>query len=192
MEKNRKWIFIAYAALILLIPVYIIGSSESILSNGKEYKFRMQGRDPFDFWRGDYLNITIDCNDIPTSKNDWKQGDKVYLKIDVDDEGYAYFSEALDKAPTKGDYIISKVGNVFNTGVFSVLFGRRSDRNGTVDVERPNNIVKYFINEEYAEKGEEALVDARGQSVAVVRVKNGNCRLQDVLIDGTPIMKYLE
>lgn len=192
MEKTKKIIFLVYAALIVLIPIYIIGSSENTLSNGKAYKFRMEGRDPFDFWRGDFITINVQTDNIPTKNKDWKQGDKVYLKIDVDDEGYAYFSEALKEAPSKGDYLVSSVGSSFNSGLISIRFGSTEPRSGSVDVKMPNHMGKYFINEEYSKKGEDVLEDARHQGVVVVRVLNGNCRIEDVLVDGTPIMKYLE
>lgn len=123
MESKTKWIFIGYAVLVLLIPIYMVGSSANILSNGKLYKFRMEGYDPFDFFRGNYLRVNIDTRGIPTDKEDWLPGETVYLSIDVDQDGYAFFDEALEEPPSNGDYMVSRVNRLngfsrSDTGVF--------------------------------------------------------------------------
>lgn len=196
MENKRKWIFIGYAVLILMIPAYIIGSSENILSNGKLYKFQMRGKDPIDFFRGNFLTVRIDTRGIPTDKSDWKGGEEVYLTIDVDEDGFAYFDEALPEPPKKGDYMVSRVvrwWDVSNLTRGFDLFGGGSDiERQTVDVEMPNNLGKYFINEEFALDGEYVIGNMRRESYVGVRVKNGNVRLEDIYIDKKPLMKFLE
>ena len=195
MENRNKWIFIGYAVLVLLIPTWIIGSSENILSNGKLYKFRVQGRDPFDFFRGNYLTVRIDTRGIATDKKDWKAGQTVYLTIDKDEQGYAYFDEALENPPKKGDYMESRVVRWWDAteaiGGFG-LFGGRGRERTTVDVEMPNNLTKYFINEEYATDGEYVMQSMRRATTVHVRVLNGSARLQDLYVGPTPMMKYLE
>lgn len=192
METKKKWIFVAYAALVLMIPAYIIGSSEAILGSGKLYKFRMDGYDPFDFFRGNYLRLSINTEDIPTEKTDWEAGDKVYLKIEVDDEGYAFFSEALDEAPSSGDYMVSKVPNYYMGA--EELYERFGERGGrkTISVEMPDHLGKYFINEDYADEGEELIGRSRRSTTMYVRVLSGGARLEDVYIGEDPIMKILE
>jgi hypothetical protein len=195
MESKRKWIFIAYAVLVLLIPTYIIGSSENILNNGKLYKFRVRGKDPIDIFRGNFIRVRIDTQRIPTDKSDWKAGEKVYLTIDTDDEGYAYFKEALRNPPKKGDYMESRVVRWwgFEEIASQVLFGRTyTRRRTTVDTEMPNNLSKYFINEEFALDGEFAIDRMRGASAIHVRMLNGDVRLDDIYIGPTRLMKYLE
>ncbi len=188
MENKRKWIFIGYAVLVLLIPTWIIGSSETILSNGKAYKFRVQGRDPFDFFRGNYLTVRIDTRGIKTNKSDWISGETVYLKIATDENGYAYFEKALANPPQKGDYMVSRVVRWWDVN----LWGGSGRENTTVDVEMPNNLNKYFINEEYALDGEYVLQNFRRASSVHVRVLNGSVRMEDLYIGPTPIMEYLE
>lgn len=194
MENKKNWIFIGYAVILLLIPTYIIGSSETILSSGKLYKFRMQGKDPFDFFRGNYLTVRIDTDGISTDKSDWRSGEKVYLSIDVDEDGFAFFDEALPEPPKKGDYMESRVvrwWDTFNNRGFGG-FGGRSRERTTVDVEMPNNLNKYFVNEEFAKDGEYAIGRRRNPSILHVRVLNGGVRIEDIYIEGTALMKYLE
>ena len=193
MGNKKKWIFLVYAALVLLIPTFIIGSSENILSNGKMYKFRMQGRDPFDFFRGNYLTVRLDTRGIATKKSDWKAGEKVFLSIALDEDGFAYFQEALPTPPKKGDYMETRVVKWWSVNAgFGAFFGEGGRRRRVVDVEMPNNLGKYFINEEYALSGQNALRSMRGETTVGVRVKNGHVRLQDIYIEGKPIMRYLE
>lgn len=199
MENKRKWIFIGYAVLVLLIPTYMITSSADILGNGKLYKFRMEGYDPFDFFRGNYLDVRINTDNIPTDKEDWKPGERVYLTIDVGSDGYAFFDEALEEPPNSGDYMVSRVDRVnrlsrdISSFFLRGLLGRRRDgRARTVDVEMPNNLGKYFINEDYALDGEHALRQRRNSSSLYVKVKNGNVRIQEIYVGKKPIMEYLE
>jgi uncharacterized membrane-anchored protein len=191
MENKKNWIFIGYAVILLLIPTYIIGSSETILSSGKLYKFRMQGKDPFDFFRGNYLTVRIDTDGISTDKSDWRSGEKVYLSIDVDEDGFAFFDEALPEPPKKGDYMESRVVRWWDT-FNNRGFGGRSRERTTVDVEMPNNLNKYFVNEEFAKDGEYAIGRRRNPSILHVRVLNGGVRIEDIYIEGTALMKYLE
>jgi len=198
MENKKKWIFIGYAVLVLLIPAYMVVSSVNVLSNGKLYKFRMEGYDPFDFFRGNYLRVNIDTRGIPTDKDDWVPGETVYLSIDVDQDGYAFFDEAMEEPPSSGDYMVSRIDRIngFSRSVSRIvvgdMFGEGEFRQKTVDVELPNNLGKYFITEEFATDGEFALRRARGFATLHVRVKNGSTRLQDIYLGKTPIMEYLE
>lgn len=191
MNKLNKTIFLVYAALVVLIPVYIIASSEMILGSGKLYKFRMEGYDPFDLFRGNYLRLNINTENIPTEKTDWEAGEKVYLKIDVDQDGYAYFSEAMDTPPTSGDYMVSKIPSWFILPEVNARFGNGM-RSKTISVDMPDHLGKYFINEDYADKGERLLQDERRKTTLHVRVLNGGARLEDIYVGDAPIMKILE
>jgi uncharacterized membrane-anchored protein len=196
MDKIKKnAVFFVYAALIILIPAYIVGSSENILANGKLYKFRMEGRDPFDFLRGNYLTVRLDTRNIPTEKSDWKAGEEVYLRIAEDEEGFAYFDKALKEPPKKGDYMVSRVVRWWDSRSSSrgfSLFGRRSRKEPvTVSAEMPNNLNKYFVNEDHALDGEYLLNSNRNRSYVGVRVKNGNVRLQDIYIGEVKIQDIL-
>lgn len=198
--KNKNRIFLIYAIAILIVPIYVIVSSQNILSNGTFYKFRPQAYDPVDPLRGNYLRINYDLRSVPTN-DDFEERDEVYISIGVDTAGYAFFKEAFKSPPKKGDYLCSKVQYV--SGMEEVregIFGRRNnsispnDRGNyktTVSVDIPDNLCKYFINEDYGLAGEKAFRKERQSAYVGVRIKGGECRIQDIYIKDMPIMEYL-
>lgn len=198
----KKWIFIGFAALLVAIPLYMTLSSEDILANGKLYKFRLQGGDPFDPFRGKYLRLNYAINELPIDEK-VEVGEEIYASIKVDNEGFAYLAKAYAKPPQKGDYLKTKVlasswensrfGN--NRRRLSIRRGRIADRdNGKsyVMVAIPNNMRKYFINEDYAQQGEDVLRAERRNAYVGIRVLDGECRMEDIYIDKVPFMDYLK
>lgn len=193
--RNKKIIFLIFALAIILVPIYMIVSSENILNNGTFYKFRPQARDPFDPFRGKFLRINYDTNSIPT-KEKVKQGDEVYISIGVDEKGFAYFKEAYTKAPEKGDYLTAKVryandsrGRGWQTEVASV---ESEDQMNYISIKAPDHMCKYFINEDYALAAEDAYAKERENAYIGVRILNGSARVQDIYLKGKPIMDYLK
>lgn len=199
--KNKKIIFLIFALAIIVVPLYVIVSSQDILNNGTFYKFRPQAYDPLDPFRGKYLRVNYDTRQIPTEE-DFEDGDEVYVSIGVDEEGFAFFEEAFTKPPKKGDYLTSKV--LYVSGMEEIrsgVFGRRSnaivdDDRGNykrmVSIEIPDNMCKYFINEDYALPAEKAFIKERENAYIGVRIKDGQCRLEDIYIKDMPIMEYLK
>jgi len=201
MKNKKKLAFLGFAIVILLVPLYVIISSQDILSNGTYYKFKPEMYDPVDIFRGNYLRINYDVRSIPT-EDEFEEKDVVYVSIGVDEEGFAFFEEAFKEEPKKGDYLISKVRYV--SGMEEIrrgVFGRRSnaiapnDRGNykmTVSIDIPDNMCKYFINEDYALSGEKAFRKERENAYIGVRIKDGECRIDDIFIKDTPIMEYLK
>jgi uncharacterized membrane-anchored protein len=198
--KNRKIIFFAYALIVMLVPIYIIGVSQDILNNGKLYKFRPQAYDPIDPLRGHYLRINYDTRNLP-AEEEFEEGDEVYVSIDVDKDGYAFFSDVHKNPPKKGDYLMSTVRNTggmerFERGVLSRLdddirAGDVGNYKMTVTIDPPDNMRKYFINEDYGLRAERAFARNRQDSYIGVRIKKGHARLQDIYIKKKPIMEFL-
>ena len=56
----------------------------------------------------------------------------------------------------------------------------------------PNNMRKYFINEDYAQQGEDVLRAEMDNAYVGIRVLDGECRMEDIYIDKMPLMKYLK
>ena len=193
--KNKKIIFLFFALAIILVPVYMIVSSEDVLNNGTFYKFRPQARDPFDPFRGKYLRINYDTNSIPT-KEKLKRGDKVYVSIGVDEKGFAYFKEAFLKAPKKGDYLPANVRYADDfrgrgRRVEAALVDSEEPMN-YISIKPPNNMCKYFINEDYAQAAEDAYFKEWKNAYIGVRILDGSARVQDIYLKGKPIMDYLK
>lgn len=193
----KKWFFIGFAAIILLIPIYIVWSSENILADGTLYKFRLQARDPFDPFRGNYLRINYDTNNIPT-EDTFERGDEAYVTLGTDSLGFAYFKEVFKSRPSSGDFMETTILSFYEdfSGNAFVVNPDEAQRNAaarnSVSIKVPNNMSKYFINEDFALKGETALAEYREDLYVGVRVLDGESRLQDIYVKGQPLMKFLE
>lgn len=180
--KKKKIVFLVFALVIVLVPVYVIMNSQDILENGTYYKFRPQAYDPIDPVRGHYLRINYDIGNIPTEDN-VKRGDDVFVSIGVDEKGFAFFKEVFKNKPKKGDYLAAKV---------SYIQEDRRNYQKTVSIEAPDHMCKYYINEDYGLAGEIAFRNERENAYIGVRIQDGIARIQDIYLRGKPIMEYLK
>ncbi|MFT6245839.1 MAG: putative membrane-anchored protein [Salibacteraceae bacterium] len=198
--KNKKIFFFVFALAIIMVPIYVIVSSEDILTNGAYYKFKPQAYDPMDPFRGKYLRVNYETRNIPTLDK-FEAGDDAYVLIGLDPEGYAYFKEAFKYPPKKGDYLNSKIDYVEGREEFREGFASRnsntigSDDKGSyksiVSIKPPANMCKYFINEDYAMPAERAFQKQREYVHIGVRIMDGEARIVDIYIKGKPILDYL-
>jgi uncharacterized membrane-anchored protein len=97
MKKFLLPILIAVIVMQLLTPAYMIIHKYDILANGEEYKFRVRPVDPYDAFRGRY--VQLGASDIS-----WDLTGK-YGVIHVDEDGFAVVSGATDIKPDGNAYI---------------------------------------------------------------------------------------
>jgi uncharacterized membrane-anchored protein len=198
--KNKKIAFFVFAAIVMMVPLYVAYTSHDILSNGKLYKFKLQAYDPFDPFRGKFLRLNYNTRRIAT-EDDFEEGDDAYVKIGLDEEGFAFFESVSKEPPKEGDYMTTTIKKV--RGKPSVKSGMRSIFNEEisdldvgnyklkVDITIPDHMQKYFLNEEYAKKGERVLRSQRDFIYIGMRVKNGSARMEDLYVKDIPLMNYL-
>jgi len=176
--KNKKIIFGIFAVVILLIPLYIIMSSESILENGHLHKIRLRGYDPFDPFRGKFLRLNYD-NNIPCDVA-VEKGKDAFVLLEKDSMGFSYFAFAQAEKPDHDDYIQAELLYVAD-GFTSIKI---------------DNLTKYFINEDKAQEAErvvQGFTRERPNDIYVaIRVLDGEARLQDIFVEETPLLEYLE
>lgn len=190
-----------FALLIIAVPVYMAITSESVLTEGNFHKFRLQGRDPFDLFKGKYLRLNYPGLDVP-SNDSFKRGEEIYVKIGKDAQGYSFFESGSKRAPKKGDYLKTKVLSTYESArsprmVIEQIDGveienEEIEYKNLVQIMIPDHMTKYFINEEYALKGETVLRRERNKIFVGIRIKDGECRIQDIYVRGKPLMEFLE
>ena len=196
----KKGLFFAFAACIVLIPLYVAVNSQNILNSGKLYKFKPMAYDPFDPFRGKFLRVNYQTNSIPTTF-DFEEGEMAYVSIGVDKEGYAFFEEAFKVPPKDKDYVKSSVEW---SGVNDLLlreienasdsdnFDLESiDTRSSINIKITDNMNKYFINEDDALKAEKVFLKERENIHIGVRILDGEVRLEDIYVSDKPILDYL-
>ena len=86
------------------IPIYTIITNGSSLKDGTEYLFKVEAFDPYDMFRGNYLNINFEEDEVEniaisnenTGVIEYKT---YYVTIEEYQNGFAYFNAISEKKP---------------------------------------------------------------------------------------------
>ena len=196
----KKGLFFAFAVIIILVPVYVAVSSQNVLNNGKLYKFKPMAYDPFDPLRGKFLRVEYQTNNILT-KFDFEDDETAFVSIGVDKEGFAFFEEAFKKAPKNVDYLETTIRSTginrrlrqeveaaFNDEDFDI---NKMDTRSSVRIRIPDNMNKYFINEDDALRAEKVMFKERANIYIGVRILDGEARLDNIFVYNQGILEYL-
>src|SRR3989338_5741046 len=111
---NKK-IFIGIGIFWLLIIVGFVAIKEFTLQTGTDVILKTMPVDPRDLFRGDYVILryeisTLDLNILKTD-SEFVENDKVYVSLDIDEEGYGNPTGVYRNQPEEL-YITGKVTNV--------------------------------------------------------------------------------
>src|SRR5438067_7585866 len=112
MKKVILIVFVVVAVAQLVVPVKMILGKETIISTGKEYKFRTAPVDPYDPFRGKYITLNFDANHFEVSDDDfWKTDEDVYVILTKDSAGFAEIMDLTKQARlhSETDYVKSKI-----------------------------------------------------------------------------------
>jgi hypothetical protein len=154
----------------------MIVSHEATLAKGTTYRFKTQPVDPYDAFRGRYVQLGFVAAraEIPEGL-EVERGQRVYVPLTTDAEGFAGFGPVSSERPG-GDYLRVRLRYVDRKSATLVLpFDR------------------FYMEEEAAPKAER-LYRRSGQrpAYATVAVYRGRAALQDLFIDGMPVIDRLE
>jgi len=179
MQKYKYLFFGIMIILQLAVPLWIIYSSEKILLNGKEFRFRCEPVDPADLFRGQYITLNYKDNNAQVDNPERFNNKDVYGVLTTDKEGFARFSSVVLSEPTSGDYLKTRV---ISTG----------EREITLDIP----FQTYYMEESKAPLAEqiyrERSVDASQKVYSNVRILNGKGKLHSVFINDSNIVEILK
>lgn len=176
----RQVLFFSVSMLILLAyPIYMVYEQETILSRGEVYKFKLEPVDPIDAFRGRYLNLNYSNRKIPadTSLNSY---DNAYVVVKKGVDGFAVFDRFEAKRPDE-------------THFAGYLYYVSSDHKARVTM--PNNLRKYYLNEELAPLAEKVVQEFTDNdsipAYAEIVIYNGQASLKEIYLDQRPIVDFL-
>ncbi|WP_187260838.1 GDYXXLXY domain-containing protein [Pontibacter beigongshangensis] len=177
--------FVVVCLAQLYAPVSMILHREEVLQHGKEYKFETAPIDPNDPFRGKYIVLRFREESFPVdSTENWDQAEDIFLHLQTDRNGFATIRSISQVPPAENtDYVKAKVSYVsHHNGRDSIFF------------EYPFN--RFYMKESKAYEAELAYQssqqDTTQQTFALVRVKDGEAVLKDVLINGVPVKEVVE
>lgn len=110
MKKYLSLFLIAAIAVQLFVPSYMIFSKYNTLKNGEQYKFKAYPVDPYDPFRGRYVQFSV--NDVSR-----KYSTEKYGIISIDENGFAHIKEFSDEKPIDKPYIESLSDDFFSMPV---------------------------------------------------------------------------
>lgn len=194
---NRKLLWIAFALAAsaqLAVPASMIQRQQATLREGVAYRFRTAPVDPADPFRGRFvaLDFEVACSTAPGPMNDpqnW-QG-RFYAQIAIGADGFAQIVGLTRAPPSQGDYLRVR--------------GRGGCDHERVSLELPFD--RYYLPEALAPRAEQAYLelnrqreatmgppapDGRVPGYASVRVRGGHAVLEELYLDGKPVVEYLD
>ncbi|MCX5705439.1 MAG: GDYXXLXY domain-containing protein [Candidatus Omnitrophica bacterium] len=168
-------LFLLLALVQIYVPFSMITKREDVLKHGEQFKFKTAPVDPYDAFRGRYVALRIE-NDhvIKQGVQDFDNGRSVYAIIDLDDQGFAGFSDLTLSRPIGKAYIKAKTGYPSGSKIYLDLpFDR------------------YYMEEKAAPAAEAAYRkhSQQGEQDAyiVVRVKDGFAVIEGLYVAGQRI-----
>ncbi len=181
---NKKFAFIAFVVVALVqlyVPASMILGREVVLAKGKEYKFRTAPVDPNDPFRGKYMVLDFLENRITVSDlYGFKTGDYIYAVLTIDSSGYAHLNSVSKTKPAANtDFVKVKIASINKAHLDAMeLF-----------IEYP--FERYYMSESKVDDAtvvyQESVRDTNQVVYAVVKIKDGDAVLKDVMIDGVSI-----
>lgn len=179
--KHAKWSLLLAASLAqLAIPLAMIWKREQTLREGSRYLFRVAPVDPYDVLRGRYVQINIE-RQLARLRGDPIRRARGYALLGRDSNGWGVVNYVVAKPPKDSvDYVRA--------------FAHPSDNPSVYHVFLP--VDRFYLPEREALEAEQIVQSVPGQidspaAVAVVRVYRGLAVVEELLIEGTPIRRYL-
>jgi uncharacterized membrane-anchored protein len=170
------------------------------LSTGKEYKFKTRPIDPNDPFRGKYITLGFEENLVKGQiENDWQKSESIYVILTTDSDGFAKI-EAISKVKPadKVDFVIAKVSyfsffDPMQAGP-DTINQPETNKNTDLIIEYPFN--RFYMEEFKAPLAEkvyrESLSDSTNVAYALVKIKDGDAVVKDIVINGISIKELLK
>ena len=175
-------LFILLAVIQLAVPGVMIAKRELTLKNGAAFKFVTAPVDPYDAFRGRYVSLNFSQSQIPLSQDlDIERNQWVYAHLKKDKAGFAKIHKITLEPPEQEEYLKVKIRYI-------------NRRRGEVNLELPFD--RYYLAEDAAKAAEKYYQElTRREEIAsyvVVRVDSGFGVLEELYLDGVPILEYVK
>lgn len=189
-------LLLATASAQLAVPLHLAWRAETTLAKGTPVKFALRLYDPYDPMRGRYVRLNYDWGSFELSPADHARlGDARHLqvcaRVAIDADGIGTIEQISLDPPTEGPWFR--------------IAARRWGGGTTVHLDPPFD--RYFVNEHEAAAAETIFREATrrptptaianesadvtaapsaptANAFAVIRIRQGEAQLEDVLIEG--------
>ncbi|MCG8310671.1 MAG: GDYXXLXY domain-containing protein [Cytophagales bacterium] len=185
--KNKSvllGLFILVAVAQIYVPASMIMEREDVLKKGKLWKFKTRPIDPNDPMRGKYITLAYENNvyKIPGDST-FFSGQEVFVVLKEDENGYSTIDKVeIDRPPADAEYVKAEIWYV-----------NYYEDTARISIRYPFD---RFYMEEYKAPEAERLYnefsrDSTTVTYAVVKIKDGEAVLEDVVVDGVSIAEII-
>jgi uncharacterized membrane-anchored protein len=183
------WRALATALLLMLVLLALVEQRARILRGGTEIRLKTVPIDPRDLFRGDYVILAYPISTVEADaagKTDFERGERVYVTLGRDEQGFAKAIGVTRDWPKVGDGTVVIAGRVTSTSTCA------TNANGDFDCSgRRNRLrVAYGLESYFVPQGEGRAIEttdkARIEVVAAVS-SSGEAAIKRLLIDGKPV-----
>ena len=178
--KNYTLIaFVVLALVQLFVPLKMILDKEDVLRTGQVFKFKTAPVDPNDPFRGKYITLRFEASRFPVSDPDaWTVNQEVFVHLTTDAEGFAQVVDVTTERSSQA-FLKARINSIAPDALFLTFpFDR------------------YYMEETKAYDAEqlyrESLSDTLQTTYALVRIKDGDAVLEDVMVDKVPIREAVK
>lgn len=174
LTSNQIILYILAILILFAIPIYTIAIYNTTLKDGTEYIFKVEAFDPYDMFRGNYLNISFKEDSVKGNILEQQNNsvNEYYVTIGTHRDGFAYFTSISSTEP-------KNTTNYFKTKGYYTNYAKE------YRIETPT---RYYMNENKSIVAEQIYRDNIDSTYVKVRVKNGKMVIvgvyvNDILID---------
>lgn len=177
MKNNKLLLVFAIVAIIqIAAPLYMAWHWEHILQTGQRFYWVTAPVDPYDAFKGRYIDLRFKETSGPVSGEDGLSYEQAaYASIEENADGKAYISGVSSKQPKENPYIKVKINYI---------------EGGTAHIKLP--FKRYYMPESMAGAAETAYQESAGKTgVAAIRIKDGYGVIEQLYIDDKTLDEYL-
>ena len=180
-------LFVLLALIQLTVPAKMIWDSESVISNGNTYLFKLKPVDPNDPFRGKFMTLQFEADQFAVDSCQVFGRTNAYIFLKNDSNGFAAIDNiSFERNPKGSDYIKSSV--------YCDSYGPVNQiKKPSIQVDYPFN--RYYMNEDDIKLAErkvrQLLRDTTKTIYGEVVVKSGRARLLALKSDGVDIVEII-
>lgn len=183
------WRALATAVLLVLVLFALVEQRAQILRGGTEIRLKTVPIDPRDLFRGDYVVLAYPISTVEADtagKATFERGERVYVSLGRDEQGFAKAVGVSRDWPKAGDGIVLIAGRIISTSACATNADGAFDCSG----QRNRLRVAYGLESYFVPQGEGKAIEttdkARIEVVAAVS-SSGEAAIKRLLIDGKPV-----
>jgi len=167
------------------MPLNMIQANNTILREGKVFRFETEPVDPSMPFVGKYVYLQYEISHYSAvSKDSLKYGEEIFVLLENDTAGFAKIAAITRTRPSPGSNFV-KATSEYSYRKADTLF---------VNINFPFN--RFYMDEYKAPAAEteyrRANLDSARKAFAMVSVLNGETVIKDIIIDGRPLKDWVK